>query len=180
MARCFLGFTPPNSLQHFLLDQLPSLKRESQRHSTRWHLPGDWHITLIFLGEISVKSIASIQELSKQLCANLNALPEVNWHVFAGFPASKPKVYALQGQANSTLLQFHQQFLQALSAQGVEIDHRQFRPHLTLARGPHISYLPEIPLITTYLSSFSEIVLYESLPKHVHNQRYLPLWKVKI
>jgi len=137
MLRLFLGLPLPESYQELLRDLRNAWKKELRSKLT-WTRPGNWHITLKFLGDTDD---ALLPELK-------NALTQTVWQAYllqggggGFFPPSKPGqplrprvVWAglRQGAAETTALASAVEA--ALTPLGIEAQARPFRPHLTLAR----------------------------------------------
>ncbi len=132
MIRAFVGLPLPETYQSGL-NELRA--RFAPRISSRlaWTRPGNWHLTLKFLGNCSEDGLKN----------TTRALETVEWASYslqagqAGVfpPRGKPRVLWLgleTGAAESTALA--KVIEDALSSAGFAPEERPFRPHLTLAR----------------------------------------------
>jgi len=132
MMRCFLGLALPDAWKQALAALLPDLRRGLSSRLT-WTRPGNWHLTLKFLGEVEERQ-------ARALAAALPGLSFAAFDLAAGpagfFPnAKKPRVFWLglsQGASECAALAGR---VDALCAGlGFAREERPFAPHLTLAR----------------------------------------------
>ena len=130
--RCFLGLPLPQAWKQALAALAPELKRGLASRLT-WTRPGNWHLTLKFLGEIEAAQAEALGA----------ALPTLRFTAFdlaagpAGFfpNAKRPRVFWLglsQGGAECAALAARVEELCA--GLGFPAEDRPFAPHLTLAR----------------------------------------------
>lgn len=130
--RCFLGLPLPEAWKQALARLLPQLQRGLASRLT-WTRPGNWHLTLKFLGEVE-------EGRAQELGAALLGLRFTAFDLMAGpagfFPnAKKPRVFWLglsQGSAECAALAAQVEGLCA--GLGFPAEDRPFSPHLTLAR----------------------------------------------
>lgn len=158
----FLAVSLPETVKDALEEWRERHKKELPFQS--WVHRDDYHITLVFLGEVSSSILSRIQEEMQQLSINrrfsitvqgigtfgLVERPRVLW---AGI-THPPELFALQKQA------YH-----FCSALGFSLETRPYRPHITLGRrwrGEHP--LTDLQQQELYELSFSveKITLYKS------------------
>ncbi len=130
--RLFIGLPLPEEYQHRLLALTDTLRPLVPAVCT-WTRPGNWHITLKFLGDTPASAIQPIQA----------ALAAIDWSPFsfaAGdggfFPSPiRPRVLwvgvAAGGRETCTLAA---QIESALAGTGIAAEARPFTAHLTVAR----------------------------------------------
>ncbi len=118
--------------QHDLSGHDPS---RHDNHSLRWTPPEQWHLTLAFLADVPDSEVPT-------LSANLACAA----HALTGFPAGLAGAGAFPRPARATTLwcgvDSGRPELEAVAAAaataaratGLPLDHRPFRPHLTIAR----------------------------------------------
>jgi len=133
--RLFIGLALPEEYQQ-ALKSLTVAARPHIHSKCSWTQPGDWHVTLKFLGDTPTITIPAIQA----------ALAEVAWEAFsfaAGgggfFPSpERPRVLwvgaSLGGRETGALAGAIEA---ALTAIGIPPEARPFSVHLTLARIRH-------------------------------------------
>jgi 2'-5' RNA ligase len=104
----------------------------------RWIAPGQMHLTLSFLGNVS-------SEVEEALKENLSA---INWKTFflpltglGKFPAKgSPSVLWIGvGKGHPHLFQLHKRVQESALAAGIEPDLKPYHPHITLARCRDVS-----------------------------------------
>ena len=185
--RLFVGLALPPACQEGLRAMLPALRREAPGRAS-WTSPGDWHLTLKFLGDAAQDAVAP-------RCAALGAIvwkpfalrvagggcfpcrsrPRVLW---AGVSLGEPECRRLAGQVE-----------QAVRPLGFAPESRPFAAHLTIARvrpsarGPAWSALVERVLAAPWPEVVMDtMVLWRSMPADPGQQktarprpRYLPM-----
>lgn len=135
--RLFVGLPLPESYQE-LLRELRDVWSKDLRSKLTWTRPGNWHITLKFLGDTDEALLPELKD----------SLAQVSWtsYTLQGgsggfFPPPKPGkpprprvvwVGVRQGAAETKALATAVDA--ALTPHGVAAAERSFRPHLTLAR----------------------------------------------
>ncbi len=125
MLRLFvgIGFPPELKLQLSLLcSGIPN---------ARWVDPGNLHLTLRFIGEISEDRAADIDLALTQLRARRFSLSLAGTGVFGG---DRPHNLWVGVERSSGLLALHDKIEQALVSTGLPPEPRKFAPHVTLAR----------------------------------------------
>ncbi len=171
--RLFLGFPPAHSERDIyslcqrleLPDALP----------LRWVPPENWHITLVFLGEVQERSLAVLDRLLAPILEDSPPLPAplvaLEW-----FPSPlKPRMLTLKVEASEPLMGLQAEVVSALRREGFHSERRAYRPHMTLARLKGSRRLVDPPAllpITPIREELTELVLYES---HRRERRYVPL-----
>jgi 2'-5' RNA ligase len=130
--RLFVSIELPHAITHLLADLDPHLR------GVRWLAPGQMHLTLSFLGDVSA-------DIEEKLRANLSA---ISWKAFflpliglGTFPGKgRPNILWLGvGRGHPHLFQLHKRVQEAALAAGLEPDLRAFHPHITLARCRDVS-----------------------------------------
>lgn len=134
--RCFVGLPLPESYQ----DGLENLRRQwgprfapPLTPSLTWTKPGNWHITLAFLGEVEESMQPDLEEALSAVAFAPFTFQAGGAGVFP--PGGQPKVLwvgAMHGGQSVAALASDVQL--ALLPLGFEPDDRPFTTHLTLAR----------------------------------------------
>lgn len=101
----------------------------------KWVEPESFHITLKFLGEVSPEGIAAIgRAIQRGVCS----LPpfECEYRGAGAFPsAERPRTVWLGTRAGTEeFVQLHDAIDEQLGQLGYRMEHRRFRPHVTLGR----------------------------------------------
>lgn len=165
--RVFVGLALPPSFQDELAG-LVARARAAARADVRPTRPGAWHLTLAFVGEISVERVHDLREA---LCGVRRPAFPLTPGGFGVFPdPSRPRVLwagLVQGGVECAGLAV--KVREALAARGVACDDKPFVPHLTVARvkcgrrdiEPWLAAMAATRWPTTLVREF---VLFESRP----------------
>jgi|SRR5271166_3578979 len=126
MLRLFvgIGFPPELKLQLSLL--------RSGIPGTKWVDPGNFHLTLRFIGETGETVAADIDDGLARLRARRFTLQLVGTGVFGG--GEKPRSLWVGVERSPELLALRDKIEQALVRVGLAPELRKFSPHVTLAR----------------------------------------------
>ena len=125
MLRLFVGieFPPELKLRLSLL--------QSGVAGARWVDPGNFHLTLRFIGEIDEGTAADIDEALLRLKARRFSLQLAGVGVFGG---DKPRQLWVGVEREPALATLQSKIEQALIRVGLPPEPRRFSPHVTLAR----------------------------------------------
>ncbi|WP_421866170.1 RNA 2',3'-cyclic phosphodiesterase [Motiliproteus sp.] len=163
-------------------DSLGALGLEADRQDLlRWSDSDSYHLTLCFLGDISLDQVAALEQQAKDALQGQGSFQvqlqgsdylQVN---------SALTVLAVLAQADAELLALQQRMAQVVERVGLCVDEPDFRPHITLARlkGDHRADSDaswpqfEMPLLA------DSVVLFQSLPSE-HGSIYTPLFEVPL
>jgi 2'-5' RNA ligase len=100
----------------------------------RWVAPRNIHITLKFLGDISVQNVSMIQAVLDRVALEFSAL-EVNIGQVGAFPSlQRPRIVWVGVQAPPILVDLQRMIEAELAHLGYAPEDRPFSPHLTLGR----------------------------------------------
>lgn len=132
--RCFVGLPLPEVYQQGL-KTIAETWRPKLRSRMTWTRPGNWHLTLFFLGDIPEEAGDRVQEA-------LAAVRQPRFQLKAGgggfFPPGGKKpprvVWAGLDRGDDECTGLAARVRDALVQLGFQADQRPFRPHLTLAR----------------------------------------------
>jgi RNA 2',3'-cyclic 3'-phosphodiesterase len=137
MLRLFvgIGFPPELKLRLSLLC--------SGISGVKWVDPGNFHLTLRFIGEIAKNRAADVDDALARLRARRFALQLTGTGVFGG--GDKPRSLWVGVERSPELLALRDKIEQALIRAGLPPEPRKFAPHVTLARlrNPPIDQLGE-------------------------------------
>src|SRR5690606_22845416 len=163
IMRSFLGLPVTGALRQ----QLQAYCAATPAGLARWEAADDWHLTLVFLGDLDTARQAALAPAVSTLCAALAPVRQPLSEP-APFPAPGSRVLALEGEPVPALLALQQGLLDVCRAQGHPVDARRFRPHVTLAR-QHAGRVP--PMGPAQLEA-GEVVLYHSGEADAAGRRY--------
>jgi 2'-5' RNA ligase len=125
MLRLFVGieFPPELKLRLSLL--------ETALPGARWIDPGNLHLTLRFIGEISEDLAADVDEAMGRLKARRFTLQLAGTGIFGG---NRPHTLWVGVERDPDLVRLHDKIEHALIRAGIAPEPRRFAPHVTLAR----------------------------------------------
>lgn len=165
--RAFIAIELPASIREALAREQARFRAASD--DARWARPEGIHLTLKFLGDISVRQEAEV----KNALGRLERFETftVRVHGFGFFPnAKRPRVFWAGLEAPPGLARLAAQVESAMACVGFPPEDRPFRPHLTLARFKTPRPQPRFESLlaaeeTSPVGSFevSEFFLWESL-----------------
>lgn len=130
--RCFIGVPLNQEYQERLKTLRDAWQKRLQSRMT-WTRPGNWHVTLRFLGDISDESVPELIQALRQVAHQMFDLRGGGSGSFP--PGRRPRVLWVglkQGGPGCTDLAAG--VANALLPLGYELEPRPFSPHLTLAR----------------------------------------------
>ena len=180
VIRCFVAIEIPASIQALLKPVQTHL--QSQIHKgTSWTKPGNFHLTLKFLGDVHPEAIDDISE-AIQGVTDTHPSFSIAFGGIGGFPnLARPRVIWMGiKQGASTVSRLAKTVNRELTHLGFSTDTR-FHPHLTLARlrtATHLEPLKNIPrkhdTIVGGSMRVNEITLMQS-QLHPNGAIYTPL-----
>ncbi|HWD59563.1 MAG TPA: RNA 2',3'-cyclic phosphodiesterase [Stellaceae bacterium] len=125
MLRLFVGIDfPPELKLHLSLLQ-------SGVAGARWIDPGNFHLTLRFIGEVDEAVAADIDEALSRLKARRFTLQLAGTGIFGG---DKPRQLWVGVERETALAALQAKVEQALMRAGLQPEPRKYAPHVTLAR----------------------------------------------
>jgi 2'-5' RNA ligase len=160
-----------------------SLSPDSRIH---WVDSGSYHLTLCFLGQITLDQVGALEQQAKEWLADQP--------VFAvqlarsGYLEVNPalSVVAAQADPQPELVQLQQRVAELVARVGIEVEEADFVPHITLGR---LSVQPQSAALMAADSrswpnldlrvSVDSLVLYQSKPGD-HGSIYSPLFKTQL
>lgn len=133
MKRLFIGI-PIESQRS--VQQVEAWRNDTQlnRNVLNWTIPGNWHITLFFLGNTEESAIPVLQQLIDESFSKIQAY-QAELHGVGVFPNSKnPKVLWLGLEDLQSLMAAYSKLGELLQQNGFSFDQKPLKPHLTIAR----------------------------------------------
>lgn len=125
MLRLFVGIEFPPELKlrlSLLCTGVPGAK---------WVDPGNFHLTLRFIGEITEDVAADVDEVLARIKAPRFMLQLAGTGVFGG---NRPRALWVGVERHPDLVRLRDKIEQVLVRAGLEPEQRKFAPHVTLAR----------------------------------------------
>lgn len=175
--RVFIALLVPADFSAQLEQQLLPLRQRLRGLQLAWLNKENYHFTLAFLGETEVDKLEALKTLLDGVASNHAPISlELNRIDF--FPnRKKVKVIAALPLANKQLDALHRDTIEKLQCDDYPVDHRSFKPHLTLSRIKQ-KQLDLINLDDQELSlkqNFNAIALMKS-ESTAQGMRYTPLY----
>ena len=131
--RSFISLNLPLSLRHELSSHAKLIAGQDKCQQIRWLPQENYHLTLIFLGEVESEILSKLQfTLEKKL----EAVESVRLTISAitPFPFSRPRIAAELVELTPELLKLQSDLLNCVSKCGITPKSRRFVPHVTLGR----------------------------------------------
>ena len=109
-----------------------ALAQQIEKQSWRGHFtqPENYHLTLVFIGETD-----QTQAIKTAMDAVTVAPFTMQVGGLGKFPRREGDVFWAGVKPSGPLLSLYEQLVQGLSSQGISLEQRPYRPHLTLGRG---------------------------------------------
>ena len=131
--RTFIALELPPPLRYELSRQAKLLAGQDKRHYFRWLPPENYHLTLVFLGDVDITSVSGLQFTLEQKLGSVKAVP-CKISAITPFPFSRPKIAAALLECTTALLQLQTDVAKCVRSYGISIKRRRFSPHVTLGR----------------------------------------------
>lgn len=154
--RLFLGFSIPDDLSLALIGVRDQALRRLESVRPQPVVAGNFHMTLLFLGERDEEAAAALALKVDSLAMDWQPFPLMLSRAHC-FPDSRGRVFAAEAPLTAELEVFHQRVARLLG----EPVARPLRPHITLARLTRAFVpAPDMALALPYVAR--ELCLYES------------------
>jgi RNA 2',3'-cyclic 3'-phosphodiesterase len=143
-VRLFFSINPPPNVIHHLSAIQSEVRKvletgfDSQR-AVRWIRPTQFHLTILFLGNIPPMEIASLEMTANEVMASFKELPVLTLSGIGSFPAfHRPRVLWVGCRSNGLLQQLQSVFLAAFTKKVPLRENERSYPHITIARFRHL------------------------------------------
>ena len=134
LVRAFIALEIPPSIQTGIGQQTVQLRQSADSSLVRWVPPGNLHLTLKFLGDISLTSVQFLAQMLTAAAAQHETF-ELQVGTLGSFPSSKrARVIWIGIQAPSALETLQRGIEAGAQRLGYPSDGRSFSPHLTIGR----------------------------------------------
>ena len=169
MKRLFIGI-PIESQRS--VQQVEAWRNDTQlnRNVLNWTIPGNWHITLFFLGSTEDSAVPLLKRLIDESFSKIRAY-QTELRGVGVFPnTNNPKVLWIGLEDIHPLISAYSHLGESLQQNGFSFDQKPLKPHLTIARvkradNPSIFQL----LLTEFRETIfdqvnmNKVVLFESI-----------------
>jgi 2'-5' RNA ligase len=176
--RIFLAIALDAEVRKVLEQSCKHLAQSTAVAQWRWTPAANYHVTVVFLGEVPAKGLAAVERAAQGTAVACNQF-QCNIADIAAFPDSDhPKCLVAEVESCEPLLNLHRQLVTQLQREGFALQAQPYRPHITVARGNRhhpgaLSLFGEYPGIDRKLSVDAVTIYQSSMPPSAAN--YLPL-----
>jgi len=134
-VRAFIAINLPPGIIAELEKLQKTLRAQCPSGSVRWSGPHQMHLTLRFLGEIEVRSVAEVETAMRHACQGIAPFSLTAQHLGC-FPNRRHPSVIWAGISGDTerLQDLQTRLEQATASIGKPVEKRPFHPHLTLGR----------------------------------------------
>lgn len=133
--RTFVAIELPRELRTSVIEHINTLRREVPDVRASWLREENLHLTLKFLGNVSIKHIADVSAAVARATHLIEAFDLILSGCGAFPPRGKPNVLWIGVESRtSSLLDLHNLIERELATIGFAAEQRSFHPHLTIAR----------------------------------------------
>ena len=131
--RSFISLDLPLPLRHELSGHAKLIAGQDKRQKIRWLPPENYHLTLVFLGEIESVKISALQLALERKLETTKAVP-LTISSITPFPFSRPRIAAALVDHTTELLRLQSDVANCVRKCGITSERRRFVPHVTLGR----------------------------------------------
>ena len=131
--RSFISLDLPLSLRHELSGHAKLIAGQDKRQKIRWLPPENYHLTLVFLGEIESAILSGLQFALEQKLEAAESVP-LTISAITPFPFSRPRIAAALVERTAELLRLQSDVANCVRNCGITPERRRFVPHVTLGR----------------------------------------------
>ncbi|EPG73614.1 2'-5' RNA ligase [Leptospira fainei serovar Hurstbridge str. BUT 6] len=157
--RIFLGISLPDRVREVLAGICYGLE------GARWVSPENFHITLVFLGEISPDKVEQVHEI----CASIVVKPfSVSLNGLGWFRQKSPSILYVRVDRSVELQELQKTLESGCRRFGFSVEKREYVPHVTIGRlrdvaqGKAMVYLDEFESINAPAFEVNEFHIYSS------------------
>ncbi|MFJ9555832.1 RNA 2',3'-cyclic phosphodiesterase [Nocardiopsis sp. NPDC101807] len=132
--RLFVALAPPPDVVETVREAVDRGRRHTP--DLRWTPPGAWHLTLLFLGRVDDDLLPGLTGALGRVARNRRSL-ELAARGWGTFPRSNARTSVLWAGVNGdtqALGILVDRLRAAADRIGIEVDHRPYVPHITVAR----------------------------------------------
>ena len=178
--RLFVALAPPPDV----VETVRVAVDRGRRHTPdlRWTPPGEWHLTLLFLGEVADDLLPGLTAALGRVARNRRPL-ELAARGWGTFPRSNARASVLWSGVNGDTQALDilvGRLRSAADRSGVTVDQRPYVPHITVARSrPARDLASTVHSLGTLRSrrwEAREMHLVESLPESADRYRTVRTW----
>ena len=132
--RTFLALEFPQTVNNKLSAYSELISGNYKLQQIRWLPKENYHLTLVFLGNVDYALINTLQLKLEQKLSSKQAVP-FRFSEITPFPFfGTPKIIAAMLEHSVELMQLQQNTAKCVHAIGLSLERRRFAPHVTLGR----------------------------------------------
>ena len=134
--RVFIAINLPETVKEDLNKLISQTKKINSQPAIRYVKTKGTHLTLHFLGYLTQEQINQVKAVLKDIASQYNQTELITGQIDAFPNLNRPQVIFLSSQerAEESLPGLQRNLGEELEKIGVDVDHRPWQPHLTLAR----------------------------------------------
>jgi len=156
--RSFISLNLPLSVRHELSEHAKLIAGQDKRQQIRWLPPGNYHLTLVFLGEVESTTLFGLQFALEQKLEASESVP-LTISTITPFPFSRPRIATALVEQTAELLQLQRDVVNCVQKYRITPESRRFVPHVTLGRlKPHAGKTINFQARNILFSGFAESV----------------------
>ena len=161
--RSFISLDFPLSLRHELSGYAKLIAGQNKRRQIRWLSPRNYHLTLVFLGEVESAILSGLQFALEQKLEAAESVP-LTISAITPFPFSRPRIAAALVEHTAKLLRLQSDVANCVRKNGITLERRRFVPHVTLGRlKPHAGKTVDFKVRNILLSGIADsVTLFQS------------------
>ena len=115
-------------------EMVQAWQQEIVSRQVHWSRRDKWHVTLQFLGEVTIEKVPTISQVLTET-ASQHSAQVIQLTELGGFPMGNPHALAIYVEMSEALRQLQYAVQQAMQKLGFKPDKRGYLPHVTVARG---------------------------------------------
>ena len=161
--RSFISLDLPLSLRHELSGHAKLIAGQEKRQKIRCLPPENYHITLVFLGEIESAILSGLQFALEQKLEATESVP-LTISAITPFPFSRPRIAAALVERTAEMLRLQSDVANCVRKCGITPERRRFVPHVTMGRlKPHAGKTVDFKVRNILLSGIADsVTLFQS------------------
>ncbi|MBV8102843.1 MAG: RNA 2',3'-cyclic phosphodiesterase [Verrucomicrobia bacterium] len=143
-VRLFFSINPPPDVIHHLSAIQTEVRKVLEmgfdpQRAVRWIRPTQFHLTILFLGNVPLSEIASLEMTANEVMTSFKELPILTLSGIGSFPAfHRPRVLWVGCRSHGLLQQLQSGFFAAFSKKIPLRENERSYPHMTIARFRHL------------------------------------------
>ncbi|BBB27243.1 RNA 2',3'-cyclic phosphodiesterase [Amphritea japonica] len=179
--RAFFALALPDAVARWLADHADNLCQYDKHVEVNWVDSESYHLTLCFLGDVSLGQIDRLEAIARAKLADVNSF-QVHVNTADYYPISKQlAVVAALSPQDEALSRLNRLMMEIALEAGIEFEEEHFKPHITLGRLPAKNRFippqdwPELDLF----SLADSVILFQSKPGE-RGSIYTPLFEISL